>query len=242
MHSFRAHTKRDLKIAWRNRQDIAVMLIFFVIIIALFPLAFGPSATTLEPLAVPIIWIAALLSILAGFDGLFADDVREGWLDQISIPVVDEISGEAPMGSFYQLGVYALAKALAHWVKTSVPLLLTTPLMAIMLHMPMPQLGALLVALTLGSCSLTLLGIMGAALAQGARRGGGLMALLVLPLAVPVLIFGVMASQPDMPMPDTYIIVTPHLMLLAALGLMLLALVPPVAAMALIESNGGSGT
>ena len=237
MHSFRAHIKRDLKIAWRNRQDIAVMLIFFVIIIALFPLAFGPSAATLAPLAVPIIWIAALLSILAGFDGLFADDVRDGWLDQISIPVIDVISGAQSMGGFYQLGLYALAKAVAHWLKTAVPLLLTAPLMAIMLHMPMHQLGALLAALALGSCCLTLLGVIGAALAEGARRSGGLMALLVLPLAVPVLIFGVMASQPNASM-----IVTPHLMLLAALALLLLALAPPVAAMALSESDGGSGS
>ena len=213
------------------------MLIFFVIIIALFPLAFGPSAAILEPLAVPIIWIAALLSILAGFDSLFTDDMREGWLDQISIPVFDEISGEPTIGGFYQLGLYALAKAVAHWVKIGVPLLLTTPLMAIMLAMPLHQLGALLVALAVGSCCLTLLGIMGAALAHGARRGDGLMALLVLPLAVPVLIFGVMASQPDMAM-----IVTPHLMLLGALALLLLALAPPVAAMALIESDGGSGS
>ncbi|ADE39320.1 heme exporter protein CcmB [Candidatus Puniceispirillum marinum] len=242
MHSVYAQIKRDLTIAWRSRQDVAVMLIFFVIIIALFPLAFGPSAATLEPLAVPIIWIAALLSILAGFDGLFADDVREGWLDQISMPVINETPGDPPTGGFYQLGLYALAKAVAHWVKTGVPLLLTTPLMAIMLAMPLHQLGALLVALAVGSCCLTLLGIIGAALAQGARRGGGLMALLVLPLAVPVLIFGVMASQPDMTMPGTYIIVTPHLMLLAALALLLLALAPPVAAMALIESDGGSGS
>lgn len=237
MRSFYAQIKRDLTIAWRSRQDVAVMLIFFVIIIALFPLAFGPSAAILKPLAVPIIWIAALLSILAGFDSLFADDVREGWLDQISIPVVDEISGEPAIGGFYQLGFYALAKAVAHWVKTGVPLLLTTPLMAIMLAMPLHQLGALLVALAVGSWCLTLLGIMGAALAHGARRGGGLMALLVLPLAVPVLIFGVMASQPDSTM-----IVTPHLMLLGALALLLLALAPPVAAMALIESDGGSGS
>ena len=237
MHSFYAQIKRDLTIAWRSRQDVGVMLIFFVIIIALFPLAFGPSAKILEPLAVPIIWIAALLSILAGFDGLFADDVREGWIDQISIPVVDKLSGESPISGFYQLGLYALAKAVAHWVKTGVPLLLTTPLMAIMLHMPMHQLGALLVSLAMGSCCLTLLGIMGAALAQGARRGGGLMALLILPLAVPVLIFGVMASQPDVA-----VIVTSHLMLLAALALLLLALAPPVAAMALIESDGGSGS
>ena len=237
MHSFHAQIKRDLTIAWRNRQDVAVMLIFFVIIIALFPLAFGASAAILEPLAVPIIWIAALLSILAGFDGLFADDVRDGWLDQISIPVIDVISGAQSMGGFYQLGLYALAKAVAHWLKTAVPLLLTAPLMAIMLHMPMHQLGALLAALALGSCCLTLLGVIGAALAEGARRGGGLMALLVLPLAVPVLIFGVMASQPNASM-----IVTPHLMLLAALALLLLALAPPVAAMALSESDGGSGS
>ncbi|MDB2390599.1 heme exporter protein CcmB [Alphaproteobacteria bacterium] len=237
MHSFRAQIKRDLTIAWRNRQDVLVMLIFFVIIITLFPLAFGASAAILKPLAVPIIWIAALLSILAGFDGLFADDVRDGWLDQISIPVRDASSGEESLGGVYQLGLYALAKAAAHWLKTAVPLLLTAPLMAVMLHMPMHQLGAMLAALALGNGCLTLLGIIGAALSQGARRGGGLMALLILPLAVPVLIFGVMASQPNSGM-----FASPHLMLLAALALLLLALTPPVAALALAESDGGSGS
>ena len=82
MTPFFAQIERDLMIAWQNRQDIGVMLVFFVIIIALFPLAIGANATVLDPLGVPVIWIAALLAILAGFDQLFAQDVRDGWLDQ----------------------------------------------------------------------------------------------------------------------------------------------------------------
>ena len=85
MKPFFAQIERDLLISWQNRQDLGVMLVFFVIIIALFPLAIGANATVLDPLGVPVIWIAALRAILAGFDRLFAQDVRDGWLDQIAL-------------------------------------------------------------------------------------------------------------------------------------------------------------
>ena len=85
MTPFHAQIERDLMIAWQNRQDLGVTLIFFVIVIVLFPLAIGSNTAILDPLAVPLIWIAALLSILAGFERLFAQDVRDGWLDQVSL-------------------------------------------------------------------------------------------------------------------------------------------------------------
>jgi heme exporter protein B len=211
---FYAQIRRDLLIARQNRQDTAVMLVFFMVIIALFPLAIGPSQAVLAPLGVPIIWISALLSILAGFDRLFSQDVRDGWLDQIAL---------SPLG----LGWYALAKAVSHWLTAGLPLLIMAPLMAAMLNVPTAQYPALITALFLGSMALTLLGIIGAALAEGARRSGTLLALLVLPLAVPVLIFGALASGAN----DR--IVTPHLMLLGAVFTVLLALAPLVAASAL---------
>ena len=214
MTPFLAQIERDLMIAWQNRQDLGVMLIFFVIIIALFPLAIGSNTAILDPLAVPLIWIAALLSVLAGFERLFAQDVRDGWLDQVSL-------------SQLGLGWYALAKAISHWLGTGLPLLIMTPLMAVMLNIPVSQFSTLLIALLVGSMGLTLLGVIGAALAQGARRGAALMALLILPLAVPLLIFGTLASQSETG------IINPHLMLLCAVFSMLLAIAPLVAASAL---------
>lgn len=214
MIPFFAQIRRDLAIAWQHRQDLAVMLVFFVIIIALFPLAIGPRQAVLTELGVPIIWIAALLAILAGFDRLFAQDVRDGWLDQVSL-------------SQLGLGWYALAKAVSHWLTAGLPLLVMTPIMAALLDIPMAQLPVLITALLVGSLALTLLGVIGAALAEGARHAGALLALLVLPLAVPILIFGVLASNHDSG------IVSPHLMLLGAVLAVLLAIALPVAASAL---------
>ena len=121
-----------------------------------------------------MIWIAAMLSSLAGFTRIFAEDVRCGWVGQVAL---------SPLA----LPAYATAKAATHWIMSAVPMLLATPLMAMMLHMDMGDLGALLVSLVLGTAALTLLGVIGAALTEGARGGGGLMAVLVLPLAMPAI-------------------------------------------------------
>lgn len=222
MTPFFAQIERDLMIAWQNRQDLGVVLIFFVIIISLFPLAIGSNSTILDPLAVPIIWIATLLSTLTGFDRLFAQDVRDGWLDQVSLS---------------QLGLrwYALAKAISHWLSAGLPLLFMTPLMSVMLNIPASQFPSLLVALLIGSMGLTLLGVIGAALVEGARRGSTLMALLILPLAVPLLIFGTLASQSEID------IINPHLMLLGAVFAVLLAIAPLVAASALEIGENETG-
>ena len=222
MRLFFSQIERDLLIAWRNRQDLGVILVFFVIIIALFPLAIGTNSTVLYSLGVPMIWIAALLAILAGFERIFAQDVRDGWLDQI---VLSELG----------LGWYALAKAISHWLTAGLPLLIMTPLMAMMLNIPPHQWPPLLIALLIGSMGLTLLGVIGAALTEGARRGTALMALLVLPLAVPLLIFGTLASQNDRG------INSPHLMLLGAVFALLLALAPLVAARALETGETETG-
>jgi heme exporter protein B len=221
MVPFFAQIRRDLAIAWQHRQDLAVMLVFFVIIIALFPLAIGPGQAVLTELGVPIIWIAALLAILAGFDRLFAQDVRDGWLDQVSL-------------SQLGLGWYALAKAVSHWLTAGLPLLVMTPIMTALLDIPMTQLPVLITALLVGSLALTLLGVIGAALAEGARHAGTLLALLVLPLAVPILIFGALASNHDSG------IISSHLMLLGAVLAVLLAIAPLVAASAL--GNGETET
>ena len=214
MRPFIAQISRDLDIAWQNRQDIVLMLGFFIIIIALFPLTIGPNLTTLQSLGIPMIWIAALLSSLNGFDRLFARDVQDGWLDQISLSEVG-------------LGWYAVAKAVSHWMTASLPLLLITPILALMLNIATTRLLALMIALLVGTMALTLLGIIGAALAEGARRSNALIALLVLPLSVPVLIFGTLAATAN----DG--VISPHLMLLGAMLALLLAMAPLVAATAL---------
>ena len=214
MTPFFAQIERDLMIAWQNRQDLGVMLAFFFIIITLFPLAIGPNKTILDSLAIPIIWIAALISILAGFDRLFAQDIRDGWLDQVSL-------------SQLGLGWYALAKAISHWLSAGLPLLIMTPIMAVMLNIPASQFPSLLVSMLLGSMSLTLLGVIGASLAEGARRGAALMTLMILPLALPLLIFGSLASQSENG------VINPHVMLLGAVFALLLVIAPVVAATAL---------
>ena len=223
MTGFTHQIKRDLAIAWASRMDIGVMLLFFVIIVTMFPLAIGPHPEILRPLAVSLLWIAAFLSILAGFDRLFAADLRDGWLDQVAL-------------SKLPLFAYVIAKAVAHWVVTGLPVLVMVPMIGVLLQIEVPQLPAICLALAIGTAALTLLGVIGASLAVGARHGGGLMALLVLPLAVPVLIFGVLASQPEAGM-----ILSPHLKLLGAMMAVLLAIAPVVAAAALGEADDDGG-
>jgi len=223
MKGFGAQIQRDLSIAWASRLDIGVILIFFVIIITLFPLAIGPQPEILRPLAVPLLWVATFLSILAGFDRLFANDLRDGWIDQVAL-------------SKLPLFAYVLAKAVAHWLVTGLPVLLVVPVIGLLLQIEITLIPALLVALAIGTAGLTLLGVIGASLAAGARQGTALMALLVLPLAVPMLIFGVLASEPE-----GGVILSAHLKLLAAMTTVLLALSPPVAAAALSEADDEGG-
>lgn len=221
--SLGAQIRRDIALGWRGRGQALVMLGFFLIIITLFPLAAGPDEAQLRPIAIPVIWIAAMLASLAGFTRIFADDVACGWVDQVAL---------SPL----PLALYALARAAVHWALTALPMLVVTPLMGLMLYLEPVGMPPLLLALALGTMALTLLGLIGAALTEGARGGTGLLAVLVLPLAVPVLIFGVLASAPA----DGGII-TPHLMLLGAVLLVLLALAPLVAAMALAEAEAETG-
>jgi heme exporter protein B len=223
MTPFELQLRRDLSLGWAGRGDMLVVLGFFLIIITLFPLALGPDPVQLRIISVPVIWVAAMLASLAGFTRIFADDVRCGWVDQVAL---------SPM----PLPVYALAKAVGHWVLSALPIIVATPLMALLLNLGPGQLVPIMLALVLGTLALTLLGVIGAALTEGARGGGGLMALLVLPPAMPVLIFGALASTPE----DGRVI-TPHLMLLGAVLAVLLAIAPFITAAALAESESESG-
>lgn len=175
--AFTAVLKRDLLLAVRRRGDWLNPLAFFVIVVTLFPLGVGPDSDLLREIAPGVIWVAALLATLLALDGLFRADFEDGSLEQLLL---------CPQ----PLSVLVLAKVLAHWLVTGLPLLCLSPLLAVIMQMPTRAFPALLVSLMLGTLTLSLIGAIGAALTVGLRRGGVLLALLVLPLFIPVLIFG----------------------------------------------------
>src|SRR5437588_5409886 len=168
---------RELLVAWRRRGDVAVALLFFVIVASLFPLGVGAEPNQLRAIAPGVIWVAALLSSLLSLGRLFAADHADGTLEQL-------ILGAAP------LAVIAAAKTAAHWIVSGLPLVVIAPLIALQYDVPLSLFGVLTLALVLGTPVLSFLGAIGAALTLGLRGGGVLLALLVLPLYVPVLILG----------------------------------------------------
>jgi heme exporter protein B len=172
--------KRDLMIAFRHRDDIINPLLFFVIVVTLFPLGVGPESTTLSRIAPGIIWVAALLATLLSLDRLFKSDYADGSLEQMLL---------SPQPIF----ILVLAKIVAHWLLTGLPLILIAPLLAVLLHLNEQSYGALMLTLLLGTPVLSLLGAIGVALTVGIKKGGVLLSLLVLPLYIPVLIFATSA-------------------------------------------------
>ncbi|MCX7087464.1 MAG: heme exporter protein CcmB [Methylococcales bacterium] len=181
--SFFVHTlQRDLLLAFRNRNDIVNPLAFFVIVIALFPLAVSPDASVLSTIAPGIIWVAALLATLLSMDGLFKNDFDDGTLEQVLV-------------SPQSLVLLALGKVFSHWLMSGFLLALLSPLLAVMLFLPTQAILALVSSLLLGTPTLSLIGAIGAGLTVGLRKGGVLISLLVLPLYIPVLIFGAGAVQ-----------------------------------------------
>lgn len=173
---------RDLLLALRRRGDVATALLFFVIVASLFPLAIGAEPNLLREIAPGVIWVAALLSSLLSLRRLFDSDHADGTLEQMLL-------GAAP------LGVVVLAKAAAHWLASGLPLVAIAPLIALQYDLPAVLYPVLALSLTLGTPVLSLIGAIGAALTLGLRGGGVLLALLVLPLYVPVLILGAGAVE-----------------------------------------------
>ena len=172
--------KRDLTIAFRHRDDIINPLLFFVIVVTLFPLGIGPESDTLARIAPGIIWVAALLSTLLSLDRLFKADHSDGSLEQMLL-------------SPHPVFILVLGKIIAHWLLTGLPLILVAPLLAVLLHLNENSYGALMLTLLLGTPVLSLLGAIGVALTVGIKKGGVLLSLLVLPLYIPVLIFATSA-------------------------------------------------
>ena len=207
---------REVRLSVRHGADTLAAVLFFLLIVSLFPLALGPEPETLGRLAPGILWVSAVLSAFLSLDRLFGADFEDGSLDQLLLTGVPGIG-------------IAAAKTLAHWVVTGVPLLVAAAPLAVMLRMPGEAIPALLLGLLPGTALLSLFGAMGAALVVGARRAGMLLPLLVLPLVTPVLIFGVAAADAA----ATGQSARPHLLLLAALLMAALPLCPLAAGMAL---------
>ncbi len=175
-NAFFAIIKRDLVLAMRRRSEIANPLLFFILVITLFPLGIGAQPHLLQSIAPGIIWVSALLAAMLSLDSLFRSDFDDGSLEQILL-------------SAHPASLLVLAKVVAHWLVTGLPLLIVAPLLAIFLGMPTNSFGILLLTLLLGTPVLSLIGAIGVALTVGLRRGGMILSLLVLPLYVPVLIF-----------------------------------------------------
>jgi heme exporter protein B len=168
--------RRDLLLAFRNRSELANPLLFFVLVITLFPLAVGADPNLLARIAPGIIWVAALLASMLSLDHIFRSDFEDGTLEQMLL-------------SAHPVPILVLAKVTAHWLVTGLPLLMVAPLLAMMLGLDESAYGILMLTILLGTPVLSLIGSIGVALTIGLRKGGIILSLLVLPLYVPVLIF-----------------------------------------------------
>jgi len=180
--TFLAIVRRDLILAMRRRSDVLTILFFFVIVVSLFPLGIGPEMNTLRLIAPGVVWVAALLASMLALERLFAIDYADGALEQMLL---------APQ----PLSLLVLGKVTAHWLVTGLPLVLMAPVLGIQYDLSLDGLQVLVITLLLGTPALSLIGAIGAALTLGLRGGGVLVSLLVLPLTIPVLIFGAGAVE-----------------------------------------------
>lgn len=169
--------RRDLLLAFRRRSDVLTTLFFFIIVVSLFPLGVGPEVSLLRTMAPGILWVAALLASMLSLGRLFALDYADGTLEQMLL-------------SKEPLTIIVLGKVFAHWLVSGLPLVLLAPVLAVQFDLPASSIGVLALTLLLGTPVLSLFGAIGAALTLGVRGGGVLVSLLVLPLYIPVLIFG----------------------------------------------------
>lgn len=208
--------ERDLRVGLRRWTDASNSALFFVLVVTLFPLALSPKADMLLTVAPGVLWIAALLATLLSLHLLFRADLEDGTLEQLLLMP-------------YPLGWMVLAKIVAHWTITGIPVVIMAPVLAITYQLPAAALAVLTLSLLLGTPTLSLLGSIGAALTAGLRGAGTLLAFIVAPLMVPVLILGAKATDLALAGEDP----TGPLYLLAALLLLTLSIAPIAAAGAL---------
>jgi heme exporter protein B len=208
--------RRDLLLAMRRRADVLTTLIFFVMVVSLFPLGVGPEMDMLRKMASGVVWVAALLASMLSLPRMFSADHADGTLEQMML---------APQS----LSVLVLGKIVAHWMLSGLPLALIAPVLGLQFDMSPQALWILVLALLLGSPVLSMIGAVGAALTLGLRGGGVLVSLLVLPLCIPVLIFGAGAVEAV----TSGMSVVSNLAFLGAFMLFALVFTPFVAAQAL---------
>lgn len=173
---------RDLKLAFRRWSELANPLIFFIIVASLFPLAISPEVSQLRDAGTGVLWVSALLSSLLALDGLFRADAEDGSMEQLIL---------SPL----PLGLTVLAKILAHWIVSGLPLVALAPIVALSFYLPVEAVPTLVLALALATPTLSVLAAIGAALTVSLRGGGSIVGLLVLPLTSPILIFGTRATD-----------------------------------------------
>jgi len=208
--------RRDLLLAFRRRSDVANTLVFFVIVVSLFPLGVGPETNQLRTMAPGVVWVAALLASMLSLSRLFAADYQDGSLEQILL-------------SSEPLVILVIGKVLSHWLMSGLPLVLISPVLGLQFGLPLDSIGVLFASLLLGTPVLSLVGAIGAALTLGVRGGGVLVALLVLPLYVPVRVFGAGAVGAS----AAGVGAQPHLLLLGAFFVLSLVFSPWATAAAL---------
>ncbi len=180
MTAFLAIVRRDLRLALRQGSDSLMVVMFFVLTVVLFPFGVGPETNVLERIAAGVLVVTALLASMLSLDRLFQQDYEDGSLDLMTL---------SPL----PLPVIVLGKVTAHWLTTGLPLIVAAPVLAVLLNMNADGFGLLIAAMALGTPTLSLIGAVGAGLVLGARRGGVLLSLLVLPLYIPILVFAVSA-------------------------------------------------
>jgi heme exporter protein B len=212
---------RDVRVAMRVGGGALMGALFFLAVVTLVPFAIGPDLALLRRIGSAILWIGALLASLLALDRLFASDHEDGSLDLILL-------GRTP------LELVVIAKALAHWVTTGLPLVLASPILGLFLNLEPVAIAAVMLTLFVGTPALTFVGLIGASLAVMLRRGGLLLPVLVLPLSIPVLIFGVSAANAAVVGPVPF---GPPLVILCALTLFSLVVGPFAAAAALRQGS-----
>lgn len=210
---------RDLRLSLRQGTDVAMVVSFFVITVTLFPLGVGPEPNVLARIAAGVVWVTALLAVMLSLERMFQNDYEDGSVDLLLLT-------PAP------LELIVLAKVAAHWLLTGFPLTLAAPVLAALMNMPGEGYPVLVLAMAIGTPTLSLIGAVGAALTLGARRGGVLISLLVLPLYIPVLIFAVAAVEAGI----TGLSARPHILIMGAMLAAALPLAPWAAAAALRHS------
>ena len=209
MKRFAEIVRRDLRLALRQGSDSVMVVTFFVLTVVLFPFGIGPEANILARVAPGVLWVTALLASMLSLDRLFQADYEDGSLELLVLTPTP-------------LEIVVMAKITAHWLTTGLPLLAAAPLLAVLLNLESEGFSTLMLTMLVGTPILSLIGAIGAALVLGARRGGVLVSLLILPLYVPILIFGVGAIDAAIQGMDT----KAHLLILTAMLAVTLPLAP----------------